>query len=117
MGRGSGRVRPKPFTEEAARVVLAIPSGRVASYGQVARLAGDPRAARQVVRVLNTMSDRLRLPWHRVVNRQGRIALPAGHGFELQRRLLLDEGIEVGPDGTIDLERFGWREGTDRRGA
>ncbi len=107
----NGKPGVAPFSEEAVRIILSIPHGRVASYGQVARLAGDPRGARQVVRILNTLSGPRSLPWHRVVNREGRIVLPAGHGFELQRKLLRDEGVAVGPDGLIDLARFGWRPG------
>jgi methylated-DNA-protein-cysteine methyltransferase related protein len=98
-----------PFTEMVVSVVQSIPAGRVATYGQVAALAGEPRAARQVVRALHTLTDARRLPWHRVINAKGRIALPRGQGYDLQRKLLKAEGVKFGPDDTIDLARFGWQ--------
>ena len=61
----------------------------------VAAMAGNPRGARQVVRVLNTQSDKHKLPWHRVINAQGTISLPKGRGYELQKSLLETEGIEA----------------------
>lgn len=95
------------FTEEAVRVIRNIPYGKVMTYGQVAALSGNPRAARQVVRVLHTMSRKEKLPWHRVVNRKGEISLPHGQGFEEQKAFLEAEGIEVGASGRVDLNRFG----------
>jgi len=105
--RDSAQSRLSCFTAEVVRVIAAIPKGRVISYGQVARRAGSPNGARQVVRVLHTQSDRFGLPWHRVVSRDGRIALARGRGYEIQLRLLKREGVEPGPDGRIDLKRFG----------
>ena len=96
------------FHQSVIRVIKRIPKGRVASYGMIAMLAGNPRAARQVVRTLNTASREARLPWHRVINREGRIALKPGQGFELQRAMLIDEGVSVSPDGQIDLEKYLW---------
>ncbi len=63
-----------PFTQDVVALIRAIPAGRVATYGQIARLAGNPRAARQVVRILHSMSQAERLPWHRVVNAKGEIS-------------------------------------------
>lgn len=97
------------FTERACRVLRAIPRGRVASYGQVAALAGMPSGARQVVRILHSSSASARLPWHRVLRADGTIALGAGAGFEEQRARLAAEGVEVSPGGRVDLARFGWR--------
>lgn len=101
------------FTQRAMRIIRAIPKGRIAAYGQVARLAGSPRAARQVVRVLHSCSEKHALPWHRVVDRNGRISLPPGRGFEEQCALLRAEGVVVDEDGAISLERFQWRPGPD----
>jgi methylated-DNA-protein-cysteine methyltransferase-like protein len=95
------------FTEEAMRVIQSIPYGKVMTYGQVAALAGNPRAARQVVRVLHTMSRKEGLPWHRVVNRKGEIRLPHGQGFEEQKAFLEAEGIEVDSNGRVDLSHYG----------
>ncbi|BES63975.1 MGMT family protein [Gottschalkiaceae bacterium SANA] len=95
------------FTEEVVQVIRSIPYGKAMSYGQVAALAGNPRAARQVVRVLHTMSRKEKLPWHRVVNRKGEIRLPHGQGFEEQKAYLEAEGIEVDSKGRVDLSHYG----------
>ncbi|MCG8692706.1 MAG: MGMT family protein, partial [Minwuiales bacterium] len=80
--------------DRIAAVIRMIPSGTVTSYGRVAAIAGNQRASRRVVWVLRSPAydD---LPWHRVLNRDGRISLPRGGGFELQAALLSDEGVEV----------------------
>mgnify|MGYP001810140979 CR=1 FL=1 len=103
------------FSERVVAVIAAIPAGRVASYGQVAALAGNPQGARQVVRLLNSQSGKLGLPWHRLVNREGRIALPPGSGFELQKALLeaegvpLDESGRIVDDGGPAFDRYRWQ--------
>lgn len=98
-----------PFSLKLIALIRAIPAGRVASYGGLARLAGSPRAARQVVRLLHSSSRRERLPWHRVVNREGRIGLRDFEGYSEQKRRLELEGVAFGPQGNIDMERFEWR--------
>jgi len=88
-----------------------IPRGRVASYGQIARLAGLPGHARQVGYALSALSRERRIPWHRVVNARGEISARSEPGFEeLQRALLEREGVTFGADARIPLARFGWRE-------
>ena len=108
---------PRPPTRTAAdesfrrihRVVAAIPEGRVATYGQVALLAGLPRRARLVGRALAALDDDSGVPWHRVINAQGRISSRGGSPHEYFQRLLLEEeGVELDERGRIDLERFGW---------
>ena len=84
-------------------VIKNIPAGRVATYGQIAVLAGNPRGARQVVRALHASSEKEGLPWHRVINSKGKISLPLGRGYELQRKLLVKEGVLFYEEGTIDL--------------
>jgi len=98
-----------PFHQKAKQVIRRIPKGKVATYGQIAVLAGDARGSRQVSWVLHSCSESDKLPWHRVINSQGRISLPKNMGYELQRALLSDEGIEFGLRDTIDLVRFQWR--------
>ena len=89
-------------------VVDSIPRGRVATYGQVARLAGLPRRARWVGRVLSELPPGSKLAWHRVLGAGGRISLSlAGHGAE-QRRRLLREGVAVTRAGRVDLAQCGW---------
>jgi len=98
-----------PFTQKVIDCILAIPSGRVATYGGIAAMAGNRRAARQVVRVLHTNTHTHGLPWHRVVNREGRISLPEHRGYDRQKELLLQEGVEFDRRDRIDLDRFLWR--------
>ncbi|MBP1970245.1 methylated-DNA-protein-cysteine methyltransferase-like protein [Virgibacillus natechei] len=76
------------------------------TYGQVARAAGSPRAARQVVRILHSMSRKHDLPWHRVINVKGQIALKSEEGIMNQKSMLEDEGIEVSETGNVDLGTY-----------
>lgn len=96
-----------------ADVVASIPRGRVATYGQVAELAGAPRAARHVGRFLFHLPDGAGLPWHRVVNARGEIArAPSRRGSDvLQRELLREEGVRFDLNGRIDLADFRWDPG------
>jgi methylated-DNA-protein-cysteine methyltransferase-like protein len=91
-------------------VVSRIPRGRVANYGQVAALAGLPRQARLVGYALRVLPADTGVPWHRVVNAQGKVS-PRGDGLgheELQAAMLRREGVRfVG--GAIPLDRFQWR--------
>jgi len=102
------------FEERVKSVIKAIPRGKVATYAQVAALAGNHLAARQVVRVLHASSDKDRLPWHRVINSRGGISLRRGRGFEKQRRLLLQEGVHVSRSGRVALEEFQWEPESQR---
>jgi methylated-DNA-protein-cysteine methyltransferase related protein len=108
------RVAEKSFTDRAKDAIKRIPRGRVASYGQIAALAGSPRGARQVVWILHSSSDKDRLPWHRVINAKGQISLPHGYGYELQKALLEEEGVSFDIDGATDLKRFGWQPAKTR---
>lgn len=96
------------FQQRAIDAIKKIPRGKVATYGQIAVMAGDPRGARQVVRVLHNSSTKEKLPWHRVINRQGRISLHPGSGYEQQRAMLENEGVWFNRNGTIDLRRYQW---------
>jgi len=100
------------FFDRAITVIRAVPRGRVISYGQVAALAGSPRAALMVGQLLKNGSEKYDLPWQRVINSKGYISIvnmefPA----ELQAELLRQEGIEVGEHDhhyRIDLQKYGW---------
>jgi methylated-DNA-protein-cysteine methyltransferase-like protein len=97
--------------EQIYAVVSLIPKGRVATYGQIAELAGIKRGARQVGYALAALGAAQRVPWHRVVNAKGEIsrrADPAGHE-KLQRGLLEDEGIVFDARQRISLARYRWR--------
>ena len=95
-----------PLTERIIHVIQSIPRGRVATYGEIAARAGNPKASRQVARVLHTFSRSHHLPWHRVVGSGGHISLK-GEGFEEQKKLLEKEGVTVSSHGGIDMSRFG----------
>ncbi|MFC4811489.1 MGMT family protein [Paenibacillus sp. GCM10023250] len=95
-----------PFTADVLKIISNIPAGRVMTYGGIAELAGSPRAARQVVRVLHSMSDKHGLPWHRVINAKGEIAISSDEGRFLQRALLEEEGVYVNPAGVVDLDEY-----------
>jgi methylated-DNA-protein-cysteine methyltransferase-like protein len=103
---GSGL--PMPFFQRVYEAVRAIPRGRVATYGQVARLVGVTRGARAVgwaLRALDARRER-RVPWHRVVGMGGRISPRAGVGPAVQRRRLQEEGVSF-RGGRVDLRRHG----------
>ena len=106
--RSAGAAGRQAVFARIYRAVRTIPRGRVATYGQVARLAGVPRGARTVGWALRALSPRgePRVPWHRVVGAGGLISLPEGHGGEVQRARLRAEGIRF-RHGRIDLARFG----------
>ena len=84
------------FPQRVWQIVASIPEGYVTTYGDVARLAGSPRAARQVGGVLKRLPEGSTLPWHRVVNRHGTISL-TGPDLQRQRQALLAEGVAVIP--------------------
>ena len=89
------------------QVVALIPSGKVATYGDVARMAGLPGAARRVGAALRALPHNTRIPWHRVINAQGRISLPDGSQSQYtQRERLEAEGIVFSRSNRIDLARF-----------
>jgi len=91
-------------------VIRRIPEGRVATYGQVAALAGLPRRARLVGAALRNTPEGLSLPWQRVINAQGTVSrrsgLGVGEGY--QRHLLEEEGVRFDERGRVDLERYRW---------
>ncbi len=94
--------------EKIYDIVRKIPKGRVATYGQVAMLAGNPRWARVVGYALHVNPAFGEIPCHRVVNREGRVAPGFAFGGEgVQRKMLEDEGIVFDGDGRIDLKKYG----------
>jgi methylated-DNA-protein-cysteine methyltransferase-like protein len=94
------------------RTVRRIPRGRVATYGQIARLAGFPRHARLVGYALHALrgADDISVPWHRVINARGEISLGVFSGADLQRDLLKAEGVVFDRHHRVDLARFGWNK-------
>lgn len=113
MPSTSGDSPPKPKIQTYQRIyacVRRIPPGKVATYGQIAQLAGIPRGARQVGYALHKAPEGL--PWQRVINARGEVS-PRGaeqQGAEwMQRHLLEEEGVEFDVYGRCDLQRFRWR--------
>ena len=102
--------------EKIYAVVRRIPRGRIASYGQVAKLAGLPGRARQVGYAMYALPGGSDVPWQRVVNAAGAISRRRIPGAELSQRILLErEGVRFGPRGRISLETFGWKPKPPRR--
>ena len=91
------------FTEDVLEIIKMIPRGKVMTYGQIAALANSPRGARQVSRILHSMSAKHNLPWQRVINSKGSISLTGEPGF-IQAEMLVSEGIDV-IDKKIDLKK------------
>lgn len=91
------------------QVVASIPYGAVATYGQIAKLAGMPNHARHVGSTLKKLPNGSKLPWHRVVNSQGHISFPVDtQQFELQKSLLIAEGITL-TNNVIKLKQYQWQ--------
>ena len=94
--------------EAVYTVVRRVPSGHVATYGQIARLAGSPRAARQVGYALAALPESTAVPWHRILNARGAVSLRRGAGPDTQRIRLEREGVGFGLDGRVQLSEYGW---------
>ncbi len=93
--------------EKIYEIVKSIPKGKVATYGQIALLAGNPRWARVVDYALHVNPDSGAIPCHRVVNREGRVAPGFAFGGEgVQRQLLEAEGVVFEPDGSVNLKKY-----------
>ncbi len=93
--------------------ICDIPTGRVASYGQIAEIAGIPRGARQVGYALRNLPDGHDAPWHRVLQASGRIAFTRGsRAYREQRKRLLQEGVVV-ISGRVDMQEYRWQPDLD----
>ncbi|MDC0722744.1 MGMT family protein [Nannocystis bainbridge] len=103
-----------PDYERIYVTIQRVPRGRVATYGQIAELAGLPGRARQVGYALHALPGGAPVPWQRVLNARGEISLP-GHAGDRQRALLTAEGVEFKDDGRIDLGEYQWRPRPPRR--
>lgn len=120
-----GRARPvgdRPLDALFAAiraVARKIPKGRVATYGQLAELAGLPGGARVAAAAMKTLEPRDRVPWQRVLGKAGRararIAIHDPVGAAMQRQLLEAEGVIIGDTGLVPLDRYGWIDLSDPR--
>lgn len=99
----------KGFFDKVYEVTKQIPFGKVATYGQIARLAGNPRASRQVGWALHVNPEPIVIPCHRVVNRDGKMSGAfAFGGLGAQRYLLANENVEFVDDETVNLKKHLW---------
>ena len=104
------------FFENVYEAVQLIPRGKVATYGQIARMIGAPRSSRAVGYALHANPRPGVIPCHRVVNREGRLAPAfAFGGPEIQAQLLESEGVEVSEDFTVDLKKYLWQTSEQAR--
>ena len=101
---GGGRVLTDELAYEVLSLVEEIPEGRVATYGQLARLVGRPKNARLVGRILSRAEYYGKFPCHRVVNHAGRLV----PGWTEQAGLLRAEGVELKADGRVDMKKYLW---------
>lgn len=104
----------REWAKKVWRVVLDIPAGHVLTYGEVARLSGLPRAARRVSQAMSWAPKSLAVPWHRVINAQGKIAIPEDSPWHRKQKELLQEEGVVFLNGKVDLDTFGYRGAVDR---
>ncbi|HUN64796.1 MAG TPA: methylated-DNA--[protein]-cysteine S-methyltransferase [Bacteroidota bacterium] len=108
-GQETSRARKRLY-RSIWEMVQEIPQGRVATYGQIAEMCGIPGHARLVGYALHNLPRGSDVPWHRVINAQGRISLGEMDGMnEEQMRLLRKEGVQFIRD-AVDFRRFGWME-------
>lgn len=100
------------FGDRVITAIALVPRGKVASYGQIAAIAGSPRAALMVGKILRTSSTELDLPWQRIINSRGLISIMnINHPAQQQAELLKSEGVIVerrDQDYWVDLKKFGW---------
>ena len=94
------------------QVIAMIPEGKVSTYGDIAKHAGLAKAARRVGMALRGLPEDTRIPWHRVINSQGRISLPEGSASQYkQRERLESEGVVFKPNKSVDLRKYRWVPG------
>jgi methylated-DNA-protein-cysteine methyltransferase-like protein len=96
------------FTKTVIHIIKHIPKGKVLTYGRIAKLAGNSRAARQVSWVLHSSSKKHKLPWHRVISSNGVILIKSVDGKIIQKHLLQQEGIEISDRYKVDLDQYLW---------
>ena len=96
------------FTQTVIDLLKSIPEGSVCTYGTIALMAGRPNGARQVTRIIHSLSRKYDLPWHRIINAKGMISLPKPFGYNEQKTLLQNKGVEFDEKDRIDLKKYLW---------
>lgn len=106
-----GIIQISKFTEKVIKQILLIPSGKVATYKQIASLAGKPHGARGVSWILHSCSTTYKLPWHRVLNSKGTISFDKkSHNYREQKKRLEKEGVVFSETSQINLTKFQWKK-------
>ncbi|MBY8985222.1 MAG: MGMT family protein [Candidatus Lokiarchaeota archaeon] len=100
---------PTEFTQSVIDIIRSIPQGKVLTYGFIARLAGNPRAARQVSWILHSSSKKYHLPWHRVISSNGSLSMKSIEDRQYQKNLLELEDITFLDNFKINLEKYLWK--------
>lgn len=112
-GTSPQKVEFKSWAQNVCQVILGIPRGHVLTYGEVARLAGPGGSARRVSMAMRYAPKGVKLPWHRVINSQGKISFPADSPYHAEQKEKLEsEGVKFKGE-VIDLERFGYQGALD----
>ncbi len=97
------------FTQNVIRIIKNIPKGKVLTYGLIAKLAGNPRAARQVSWVLHSSSKKHRLPWHRVISSNGSLSMKSIEDRQYHKKLLELEAITFVDNFKINIQKYLWK--------
>lgn len=106
------------FTKKVIQQIQKIPSGKVATYKQIAELAGKPHGSRGVAWILHSCSTTYKLPWHRVLNSKGMISFDRkSSSFREQKQRLIKERVQINDDGKLDLTKFQWKKRPPRKKA
>lgn len=106
------------FTKKVLKNIKSIPAGKVATYKQIAALSGKPQGSRGVAWILHSCSTTYQLPWHRVLNAQGKISFdPQSSQFRQQKKRLESEGVEFSAEGKLSLQKFQWKKFPAKRKA
>jgi methylated-DNA-protein-cysteine methyltransferase-like protein len=100
---------PTEFTQNVIHIIRNIPKGKVLTYGFIARLAGNPRAARQVSWILHSSSKKYHLPWHRVISSNGSLSMKSIEDKQYQKQLLELEEVIFLDNFKINLEKYLWK--------
>jgi methylated-DNA-protein-cysteine methyltransferase-like protein len=109
LSRPKIKIVMSAFSKRVLKLIKKVPRGKVATYGQIARLAGKPQGSRGVGWILHSCAKSHKLPWQRIINSQGKISFPRDtFEFAHQKRLLEKEDVEVSDGGLVSLETFGW---------
>ena len=107
-----GNMDGNDFTKKVIHIIMNIPKGKVLTYGRIANMAGNTKAARQVSWILHSSSKKYNLPWHRVISSKGIVSLNSIDDKIYQKSLLEKEGIVVSHDFKVDLNRYLWEKET-----